>query len=118
MVTGILPLFSTPARVLFDPSSTHSFISCGFVRNIARSPEPLEYELSVSTPLGDTLMSNLVLKSCMFCIEGRELSADLVLLGMHDFDVILGMNWLAAYHASVDCFKKEVVFRPPGELEF
>uniref|UniRef100_A0A2N9I7U4 RNA-directed DNA polymerase n=1 Tax=Fagus sylvatica TaxID=28930 RepID=A0A2N9I7U4_FAGSY len=101
VVTGILPLFSTPARVLFDPGSTHSFISCGFVRNIARSPEPLEYELSVSTPLGDTLMSNLVLKSCMFCIEGRELSADLVLLGMHDFDVILGMNWLAAYHASV-----------------
>jgi hypothetical protein len=118
VVTGILPLFSTPARVLFDPGSTHSFISCGFVRNVARSPEPLEYELSVSTPLGDTLMSNLVLKSCMFCIEGRELSADLVLLGMHDFDVILGMNWLAAYHASVDCFEKEVVFRPPGELEF
>jgi hypothetical protein len=118
VVTGILPLFSTPARVLFDPGSTHSFISCGFVRNIVRSPEPLEYELSVSTPLGDTLVSNLVLKSCMFCIEGKELSADLVLLEMHDFDVILGMNWLAAYHASVDCFEKEVVFRPPGELEF
>jgi hypothetical protein len=118
VVTGILPLFSTLARVLFYPGSTHSLISCGFVRNIARSPEPLEYELSVSTPLGDTLISNLVLKSCMFCIEGRELSADLVLLGMHDFDVILGMNWLAAYHASVDCFEKEVVFRPPGELEF
>uniref|UniRef100_A0A2N9EJD6 Reverse transcriptase domain-containing protein n=1 Tax=Fagus sylvatica TaxID=28930 RepID=A0A2N9EJD6_FAGSY len=116
--SGILPLFSTPARVLFYPGSTHSFISCGFVRNIDRSPKPLEYELSVSTPLGDTLMSNLVLKSCMFCIEGRELSADLVLLGMHDFDVILGMNWLATYHASVDCFEKEVVFRPLGELEF
>jgi hypothetical protein len=118
VVTSILPLFSTPARVLFYPGSTHSFISCGFVRNIDRSPESLEYKLSVSTPLGDTLMSNLVLKSCIFCIEGRELSADLVLLGMHDFDVILGMNWLAAYHASVDCFEKEVVFRPPGELEF
>jgi hypothetical protein len=26
VVTGILPLFSTPARVLFDPSSMHSFI--------------------------------------------------------------------------------------------
>ena len=65
VVTGILPLFSTPARVLFYPGSTHSFISCGFVRNFDRSPESLEYELSVSTPLGDTLMSNLVLKSCM-----------------------------------------------------
>ena len=40
--------------------------------------------------------------------------ADLVLY----FDVILGMDWLASYHASVHCFEKEVVFRPPGESEF
>lgn len=25
---------------------------------------------------------------------------------------------MAAYHANVDCFNKEVVFRPPGEPEF
>ena len=37
---------------------------------------------------------------------------------MHDFDVILGMDWLASYHASVHCFEKEVVFRPLGESEF
>ena len=37
---------------------------------------------------------------------------------MHDFDVILGKDWLASYHASVYCFEKEVVFRPPGESKF
>ena len=41
-----------------------------------------------------------------------------MLLDMHDFDVILAMDWLASYHASVHCFEKEVVFRPPGESEF
>ena len=53
--------------------------------------------------------------SCVICIEDRELLADLVLLDMHDFVVILGMDWLAFYHASVHCFEKEVVFKPPGE---
>ena len=75
-------------------------------------------ELLVSTPIGDTLMTNLVLKYCFVCIEGRELLADLVVLGLLDFDVILGMDWLASYHANVHCFEKEVVFRPPGESEF
>ena len=28
------------------------------------------------------------------------------------------MDWLASYHASVHCFEKDVVFRPPGESEF
>ena len=37
---------------------------------------------------------------------------------MHDFDITLGMDWLASYHASVHCFEKDVVFRPLGELEF
>ena len=41
------------------------------------------------------------------------LEADLIPLDMVDLDVILGMDWLAKHHASVDCFRKEVVFRSP-----
>ena len=37
---------------------------------------------------------------------------------MHDFDVILGMDWLASYHANVHCFEKKVMFGPPGESGF
>ncbi|KAL4013006.1 hypothetical protein IC575_025158 [Cucumis melo] len=32
---------------------------------------------------------------------------------MLDFDVILGMDWLAANHASIDCSRKEVTLNPP-----
>ena len=60
----------------------------------------------------------MCLSLVLLVFEGRELLADLVLLDMHDFDVILGMDWLASYHASVHCFEKEVVFRPLGESEF
>ena len=28
------------------------------------------------------------------------------------------MDWLAVYHASINCFKKEVVFRMLNEVEF
>ena len=84
---------------------------------VIECPKLLDFELSVSTPVGDTLMTNLVLKSCVLCIEDRQLLVDLVLLDKHDFDVILGMDWLASYHASVHYFEKEVVFRPPGESD-
>ncbi|TYJ97505.1 pol protein [Cucumis melo var. makuwa] len=33
---------------------------------------------------------------------------------MHDFEVILGIDWLAANHASIDCSSKEVVNPPTG----
>ena len=42
------------------------------------------------------------------------LEADLIPLEMVGLDVILGMDWLAKHHASVDCFRKGVVFHSPG----
>lgn len=46
-------------------------------------------------------------KSCARC--------DLIVLNMHDFGVILGKDWLATNHASIDCSRKEVIFNPPTE---
>uniref|UniRef100_A0A2N9FDG8 RNA-directed DNA polymerase n=1 Tax=Fagus sylvatica TaxID=28930 RepID=A0A2N9FDG8_FAGSY len=51
-------------------------------------------------------------------ITDRELVADLTLLEMKDFDVILGMDWLAANYASIDCRSKKVKFQILGEMEF
>ena len=47
-----------------------------------------------------------------------ELHVDLILLKLHDFDIILGMDWLETHHALVDCFAKNVTFHIPGQLEF
>ena len=32
--------------------------------------------------------------------------------------LFLRMNWLATYHASMDCFTKEIIFRILGEMQF
>ena len=48
----------------------------------------------------------------------REMLVDLVLLNLQDFDVILRMDWLASYHASIDCFRKNVIFSIPGQPKF
>ena len=37
---------------------------------------------------------------------------------MQNFEVILGMDWLSKYHASIDCNGKRVVFQPSGEEKF
>ena len=41
----------------------------------------------------------------------------MILLDIHDFDVILGMDWLSRHHATVDSYRKEVRFCRPGETE-
>ena len=56
-------------------------------------------------------------RSCSIDIKGTTLLADLVLLKMLDFDVILGMDWLSFQHGWVDCFKKRVIFCRPDQPE-
>src|SRR5262249_45402946 len=50
-------------------------------------------------------------------IDGRSLVASVHVLGMHDYDVILGMDWLGQHHALLDCNKRRVLFKTPGEKE-
>ncbi|KAA0035500.1 pol protein [Cucumis melo var. makuwa] len=59
------------------------------------------------------MLSKEKVKACQIEIAGHVIEVTLLVLDMLDFDVILGMNWLAANHASIDCSRKEVAFNPP-----
>ena len=37
------------------------------------------------------------------------------MLGIHDFDIVLGMDWLSKHKDTLDCYKKEVRFVSPEE---
>ncbi|KAA0062124.1 gag protease polyprotein [Cucumis melo var. makuwa] len=110
VVTGTLPVLGHYALVLFDSGSSHSFISSAFVLHACLEVEPLHHVLSVSTPSGECMLSKEKVKACQIEIAGHVIEVTLLVLDMLDFDVILGMDWLAANHASIDCSRKEVTF--------
>ena len=103
MVTGIILVSTTYTYALLDPSATHSFISSNFAKKHNFKFKPMESELFVDTPVGGVVVTDSVCKSCIVKIVDTELLADLTLLEMRDFDIIFGMDWLAAHYAMVDC---------------
>ncbi|KAL4016280.1 hypothetical protein IC575_023927 [Cucumis melo] len=64
------------------------------------------------------MLSKEKVKGCQIEITGHVIEVTLLVLDMLDFDVILGMDWLAANHASIDCSRKEVAFNPPSMASF
>ena len=118
VVTGILRIHTLFARALIDPSSTHSFVSLSFVGLLGMHTSAMDFDLIVATPIGDSIMTSRMLKNFPVMIGYRDMLVYLVLLDIQDFDVILGMDWLATYHASIECFGKWVTFSIPGEPEF
>uniref|UniRef100_A0A2N9HJN9 Retrotransposon gag domain-containing protein n=1 Tax=Fagus sylvatica TaxID=28930 RepID=A0A2N9HJN9_FAGSY len=118
VITSIIQVSSVYAYVLFDPGATHSFVFVVFAKKHNLESVPLEIELCVDTPVGGVVIASDICKSCVTKIANRELVTDLTLLEMKDFDVILGMDWLAANYASVDCCSKKVKFQILDEMEF
>ena len=52
---------------------------------------------------------------CLCIISwGYEVTIDLVLLDMSTFDVIVGIDWLARYHAVFDCYLNKATFQIPS----
>ena len=74
--------------------------------------------LSVDTPAGVDLVTKIRVKDGQVVIAGQTIHVDLKVVDMTDFDVILGMDWLAENFAYINCHKNEVIFTPPNGLTF
>ncbi|XP_069147009.1 uncharacterized protein [Solanum lycopersicum] len=90
IITVIILVCHRPASVLFDPGSTFSYVSMYFTAKFDMICDSMIVPIRVSTPV------------------------DLIILGMVDFDVILGMDWLSPYHAILDFNAKTLTLTMPG----
>ncbi|XP_073018702.1 uncharacterized protein [Primulina eburnea] len=55
-------------------------------------------------------MAFSILKGCSVQVNKKIDFADLIIIPMVAFDVILGMDWLSSYRAVIDCMAKMVRF--------
>ncbi|XP_073309895.1 uncharacterized protein [Primulina huaijiensis] len=74
---------------------THSFISDGFVTYLGVKPTRLDVSYSVIITSGEKLSSSSVVISLSLELQGHTVYADLIVLPMPEFDIILGMDWLS-----------------------
>ena len=114
VVLSTLNIFSKAIHDLFDFGYSHSFIFPAFVDILHMSPKLLDCELWVSICTGEVLCAQWVYQHCVVNIARRNLVSYLILLYMHDFDAILGMDSLSTHHAILECFEKRVAFHILG----
>ncbi|XP_059670062.1 uncharacterized protein LOC132315717 [Cornus florida] len=119
VLRGIFPVFGCWARVLFDSGASHSFISSSFALASGLEVSFMDRVLCVDTPVGVSVSLSRVVRDYSIVIAGRTFVFDLILLEMTSFDVILGMDWLASFHATIDCYRGRVtVCTPKGDCFF
>ncbi|XP_074298169.1 uncharacterized protein LOC141628989 [Silene latifolia] len=115
IVSGNFSVNSVLAHVLFDCGASHSFISTRFVEKLKLEPsEIVNYDFVV--PSGDLVNCGKVYKSIYVLIGSHDFRADLIEFPLPYFDVILGMDWLGAHRANIDCWQSKVSLRGPKNV--
>ncbi|KAH0657055.1 hypothetical protein KY285_031937 [Solanum tuberosum] len=115
VVTGMIKVFTFDAYALLDPGASLSFVTPYVANKFDVIPEKVCEPFGVSTSVGESILAERVYHDCVISINHKSTMADLVELDMVDFDVILGMDWLHAYYASIDCRTRVVKFQIPNE---
>lgn len=73
--------------------------------------EKLIKPLSVSTPVCESILEEIIYRNCLICINHKSTVANLYELDMVNFHVILGMDWIHDCYALDDCMTQVVKFQ-------
>jgi hypothetical protein len=96
-VTSTVPILGFDASILFDSRATHSFISFMFVRLSRLVVRTLEFGLAETTSVGKTVVCKRVVYECPISICGSVLPANLVVLHIISYDIVLKIDWLVRH---------------------
>jgi hypothetical protein len=111
-VIGTLQILTHPGKVLFDTGATTSFISQQFIIKHGISCTKLDTPITILSAGGTIVVTHAKQKQVIM-INKCAFDADLFILPMKDIDVILGMNWLEANGALIDCVNKTMSLKSP-----
>ncbi|KAG6419401.1 hypothetical protein SASPL_117015 [Salvia splendens] len=117
VILGTFLIFNIHVTALIDPGSTHSYMCSKLIEDNNLPLEETNYKVDVSSPLGKTIVVNRIYRECPIIIQGYKFPADLMELPCQEFDLILGMDWLSAHQAIVDCNKKRMTLRTLDDQE-
>jgi hypothetical protein len=88
VAVGMFPV-EHPAKVLFDTSATHSFVSTTWVEAHNNPIEPMIPPLRVNL-VGGKVQSDRICPNLSIEIRGIDFRSNLVVMGTQGLDVILG----------------------------
>jgi hypothetical protein len=115
-VTGMVLVDSFVAHALFDSSASYSFVPEDFVSRAGLSVQRMGHPIVVSSANG-SICSCLVYQGCSVIHADEVFLANLVVISLGSFDVILGMDWLTQYHVVISYFWKAVSLQAPSGRE-
>ncbi|XP_057811749.1 uncharacterized protein LOC131025985 [Salvia miltiorrhiza] len=111
----MINVFDVPIIALFDTGASHSFISRAACKRLGLTPQLAKTTLEVSTSGGGRLVEKDIISNLELNVGAETFEADLYVIAILDFDMILGMDWLTQVGATILCNERKISFQTAGD---
>jgi tartrate dehydratase beta subunit/fumarate hydratase class I family protein len=105
VVVGTSLLENQYVHVLMDLGATYSFMARKIKNILKKQPIKLEKGFFISTSFGDVVLVEHMYKSVKVTIEGYGMEVNVMPLELHDFNLILEIDWLSNHKHQMDLKK-------------
>ncbi|XP_073317746.1 uncharacterized protein [Primulina huaijiensis] len=112
------PTTSVATHALLDSGATHSFISESFMKRLGIILLAMDSVFRVSIPSGDQMFTSQIVRGLELKLQQKAVQADLIVLLLPEFDIILDMDWLSSHGEIIDFRQRSVSVRPPSGKPF
>ncbi|GJT96760.1 putative reverse transcriptase domain-containing protein [Tanacetum coccineum] len=109
VIMGTFLINDRYASILFDTGADRSFVSTTFSSLIDITPTTLDHYYDVELANGKIIGINTIIRGCTLNFLDHPFNINLMPLELGSFDIIVGMDWLAKYHAVIDYAEKIVL---------
>eukprot|EP00253_Pinus_taeda_P028842 PITA_28842 len=97
--------------ILIDPGATLSYVSPKVVERCKLQSTKFKNPWLVQLATGAKRRVGAKIKDCSFTIAGQPVMADLNVLPLGSYDILIGMDWLEKHWSLVDCKTKIIYFK-------
>jgi hypothetical protein len=117
VVECIFAIHGCFVTALIDRGSMHSFVNKTHACHLNWIGEKLPNVIHVSTPLGKSVVANRFVSNYEIQVGKDVMKADLIVMPIKDYDLILGIDWLSKHVARVNYRNKVMQFvRPERDM--
>ena len=113
VITGTFPVQDVRAFIFFDTGASISVVSTTFADKISLVPRVAE-STPISLPSGEIISCSTIYSDVPISFAGTIFPSTLLRFPLTEFDVILGMDWLAKYDARFLCRDQKILLKGPN----
>ena len=103
LVSGQLFISNLSLYALIDSRAINSYIASRLYDKLEGNMQIFSTSFITITPVEDMYQSTTWYKDVLVKVQDYTMYANLIVIDMIDYDVILGMDWLLTHHAVIDC---------------